>query len=316
MPQSEQIIAVDIGGTEIKSAILTNDGEILYHKCVKTLPHRETEHILRALDDIIRECENAAIQSYYAIKGVGIVMPGYPDSNGRVPFIPNISSLTNIPIKKFLMQKRTSPILFENDGNAAAYGEYIFGQKKKYLNLVVLTLGTGIGSGVIMDGKIMRGRENISGELGHITVNSNGPRCPCGKKGCLESYFSGYALMRLARELVKKNKDSSLAKYDIEGLDLKSIAEEAKKGDRLSKYIFEYSGKWLGVGISILLNSFNPDKVILGGGLSKAHSLFVAPMMKEIGKHIHAQFSDDITVEFSQFSSNLGILGAASLFVD
>ena len=316
MNKNKCLIGVDIGGTSIKSAILNRRAEIFFSKTVKTLSHRDSKHILNDVDLLIRECERKACESNINIKGIGIILPGYPDRNGIVSFIPNIPSLTNFPIKKYLSKNRKTPIIFENDGNAAAYGEYILGQEKKFRNIIVLILGTGVGSGVIVDGKILRGRDKISGELGHITLNPEGPKCSCGKKGCLEAYFSAYAMNRLAKDIMKENCDSTLEKYEPEKIDPYIIAAEARSGDKISRHIYKYCGKWLGIGISVFINVFNPEKVILAGGISKSSDLFVQPMMAEVKSNIHPQYYDNIVIEISKFTDSLGIVGAASLFLN
>ena len=183
MNEKKYIIAIDIGGTKIKSAVLDLDLKILYSKTINTIVNRNILEILKDVDLLIKESEEK-IGNINNISGIGIITPGYPDKNGNIPLasIPNIASLSNYPIKKYLIKNRKLPILFENDGNAAAYGEYIFGQKKIYKNMIVLILGTGVGSGVIVNGKILKGKNNISGELSHLTLNVSGPECCCGKK--------------------------------------------------------------------------------------------------------------------------------------
>jgi len=316
MYRNKCIIGVDIGGTSIKSAILDRRARIFFSRETKTLSCRSAEHILKDVDLLIEECEKKADARGINVTGIGIILPGYPDRNGIVSFIPNILSLTNFPIKKYLSKNRKTPIIFENDGNAAAFGEYIFGQKKKIRNIIVLVLGTGIGSGVIVGGKILRGRDKISGELGHITLNPEGPKCPCGKRGCLEAYFSAYAMKRFAKEVVRKNHDSTLRNYKLEKIEPYIIAMEARKGDKASKYIYEYCGKWLGVGISVFINVFNPDKVILAGGISKAGDLFMEKMTAEVKKNVHPQYYKNIIIEISRFTDNLGMISTASLFLN
>lgn len=307
-------IAIDVGGTRIKSAIVTKNGEVLFNKHLNTLPSRTAKEIIGDINDLIYWCETQATKNGCTIHGIGIVTPGYPDKDGRIAIIPNISPLANVPIRKYLKIGRDIPVLFENDGNAGAFGEYIFGQGKKFRHLVVLTLGTGLGSGVVIDGKILKEKNTLSGELGHITVNPSGPRCPCGKNGCLESYCCGFSIKRMAGELAQKERTSALSKYDPEELDPRIIAAEARDGDRVSKSIWDTSAHWLGIGISVLINVFNPDKLVLAGGLLEASDLFLQKMHVEAKKHVHPQFADDFIIEVSKYRDNLGIMGAASLF--
>jgi glucokinase len=314
MQQTECIIALDIGGTGIKGAVVTDQVEILFLKQQETRPERNAEEIINDINSLIEKSITDALYGGFTIRGVGIITPGYPDKNGYIKFIPSIPGLANYPIKEHLKINGHFPIRFENDGNAGAYGEYIFGQKKQSRHLIVLTIGTGMGSGVIIDGHIYRGKDNISGELGHITLNPEGPECLCGKHGCLESYFSAFALVQSAKKTLSKGGISTLGKYPIDKITPEIIATEAIYGDKTALNIYESAAKWLGVGIAILLNVFNPEKVILAGGVLKASELFFPILREEVKKHLHPQFKDEVLIELSQFGQNLGIIGAASLF--
>jgi len=314
MKEKECVIALDIGGTGIKSAVVADQVEILFLKQQDTRPERKTEEIINDINNLIEERITDAQTAGFTIRGVGIVTPGYADNNGCVRFIPSIPGLADYPIKEHLTINGRFPILFENDGNASAFGEYIFGQKKQSAHLIVLTIGTGMGSGAIVNGHIYRGKNNISGELGHITLNPDGPVCLCGKHGCLESYFSAFALVRSAKKTLSDGVSSSLGTYPIDDITPETIAFEAVHGDATALYIYESAAKWLGVGIAVLINTFNPEKVILAGGLLKASDLFFPATLKEVEKHVHPQFKDDVLIELSQFRHNLGIIGAASLF--
>jgi glucokinase len=315
--KGRNIIAIDVGGTDIKGALVDRDFNIIFKKTIKTDAKRNTLALLEDIDMLIGELEDKA-DGYCndGVAGIGMITPGYPDKNGIIPpaSIPNISALSNFPIKNYLAKKRRPLILFENDGNAAAYGEYIFGQKKKYKNIIVLVLGTGVGSGVITDGKILRGKNKISGELSHIVLDPNGRVCCCGKKGCLEAYFSGKAIVDIAKEELSGEAVSTLCKYNPDDITPILIEEEAGSGDRLSKEIYESSGKWLGIAIANYINIFNPEKVILSGGLSKAAYLFWDPMMDEIKKNTYPLYSGSAIMEISKNTDNTGLIGAVSLF--
>jgi glucokinase len=312
MSKKEFFIGVDIGGTNIKGAVFNKNFDLIFKKKIQTLSYRNSSEILKDINLLIDECTDKITGKNSDIAGIGMVLPGYPDKNGIVSFMPGVPTLANIPIKDCLDKNRNTEIMFENDGNASAHAEYIFANNK-LKNIIVLTLGTGIGSGVIIDGKLLKGKNNISGELGHITLNENGPKCLCGKRGCLESYFSAYGINIYAKKIIKKNY-SSLNNYNIDDIDPLIIAIEAKKGDKIAKNIYEYSGKWLGLGISIFMNIFNPEKIILAGGIAKDFQLFKETMIDEIKKNIHIQYGNNINIEISKFSDDLGLFGAVSLF--
>ncbi|MHB8276312.1 MAG: ROK family protein [Candidatus Humimicrobiaceae bacterium] len=309
------IIGIDIGGTTIKGGIVNDNGEIFYKKIIKTDPAKTAFQIVSDINFLIKELEKSAEISNMDIKGIGIASPGYPDNNGLISFIPNIPNLANFPIKKHLTINKKVPILFENDGNASAFGEYIFGQKKKFKDIIILTLGTGIASGIIANGSILKGKNGISGELGHITVKPNGPICYCGKKGCLEIICSANALNASAKEKVDHNYVTALRNYKPKEINPKIVADEARKGDMESKKIYLNLGKWLGFGMSIFINVLNPEKIILAGGIARDSELFMEPMLASIKKNIHPQFRNGAVIEISKFKDNLGIIGAASLLL-
>lgn len=312
MVKNEFFIAIDIGGTNIKSAIFDKKINLIFKENISTSLFINSDKILKEINLIISNYIEKALKINGFIKGIGIVLPGHPDIEGRVSFIQNVKQLNNIPIKKYLMNRKEIPIIFENDGNASAYAEYIL-SNKKLKNIIVLTLGTGLGSGVIVDGKILYGKKGISGELGHITLDSKGPRCICGKRGCFEAYFSSYGICELAKNLIT-DKYSVLRKYSLNKINPEIIANEAKNGDKLSKYIYKYTGKYLGLGISILINIFNPEKVILAGKISKDIDLFRETMVEEVKKNIFLEYIDNINIEVSKYPDDLGLFGAVSLF--
>jgi glucokinase len=312
MIKKEFFIGIDIGGTNIKGAVFNKNFDLIFKKKIQTLSYRNASEILKDINLLIDECADKITGKNSDITGIGIVLPGYPDENGIVSFIPGVPALANIPIKDYLDKNRNTEIMFENDGNASAHAEHIFANNK-LKNMIVLTLGTGVGSGVIIDSKILKGKNNISGELGHITLNENGPKCLCGKRGCLESYFSAYGIKIYAKKIIKKNY-SSLNNYNIDDIDPLIIAVEAKKKDKIAEDIYEYCGKWLGLGISIFMNIFNTEKIILAGGIAKDFQLFKKSMIDEIKKNIHIQYGNNINIEISKYSDDLGLFGAVSLF--
>ena len=315
MEEKRQIfIGIDIGGTYIKYSIIFPDTRILYSNYQMTKNYSNQHQFLDFIRKIIHSCEQKAFEEGFNVFGLGIAIPGYPDDEGIVKIIPNIPYLINIPLRKKLeLDNKKIPFIFENDGNAAAFGEYFYGQKEKFKNIFVLTLGTGIGSGVIVDGKILRGKDKISGELGHITLDPNGPVCACGKRGCIESYFSHHAFINILKDMKIKNKKSSLYKYNIKEIDSIIIENEARNGDEVAKYIFKYSGTMLGIGLSVIVNSFNPEKIILAGGISNASDFFMNYMLEGLKNNVHSQFADSINIEISKFNKNLVIMGLLGL---
>ncbi|GJQ48250.1 glucokinase [Candidatus Kuenenia stuttgartiensis] len=304
------IIGVDLGGTNLKAGIVGRDGNILYQFSIKTNAHAESQVISHQICELIAGIiKNVRIEKS-DILGIGLGSPGLIDKKGEtILFSPNLSKWRDIPIKKIISDTFGLPCILENDANAAAWGEKWVGAGKDVSSLVMLTLGTGIGGGIILDNKLWRGINNTAGEIGHMSIQTDGPLCNCGNYGCIEVYASAPGMVRRFRELLESGK-ASLLKKDEE-ITAKRINEAAVQGDGASLSIIEETGRYLGIAIVNIIHILNPGAVVLSGGLIGSGELLMRPVKRTIEERVLKASYKDTKILFSQLGTDAGIIGAA-----
>ena len=304
-------IGVDVGGTKIAAGIVSPAGEILEEARYPT-PHSPGK-LVEAIAGAITEVGDGA-----EVGGVCLAVPGLIlAQENRVVFSPNLRAVEGIPLKDELEPKIGLPFTIENDGNAAAWGEFRFGVGSEADHLVFLTLGTGIGGGVITHGVLMRGAQGSGGELGHVTVHATGPRCACGNRGCLEALASGTSIGRRAREAATEHPDSALGRLAAERKVLgEDVTDLAREGDELALGVLEETGTWLGVGLAGFVNIFNPEVVAVGGGAMEAGELILGAARKEVHLRARSPSRDLAEIKVATLGSKSGVLGAAALARD
>jgi glucokinase len=271
-------IGVDIGGTKIAAAVVTPEGRILNEARYPTQavpPDRLIETIARAITEV---------KDGFEVGGVCVAVPGLIlASENKVIFAPNLHEIEDIRLDEEIGRRTGLPVTVENDANAAAWGEFRFGAGRGVEHMIFVTLGTGVGGGVITHGVLLRGAQGAGGELGHVTIDPDGPRCGCGNHGCLEALASGTAIRRLAREVANERPNSALGRLAVErqvlGEDVTRLAQE---GDEVSISVLEETGRWLGIGLAGLVNTFNPELITVGGGASRAGEWILEPARKEV----------------------------------
>jgi glucokinase len=311
-------IGVDLGGTNIVSAIVNCQGKIVNSFKVPTLVQRGKEATIKRIIETIHE---NIIQSTIALDdiiGIGIGAPGPLDiKRGIINFAPNLPGWIDVPLKKKLENEFNIKVVLENDANAAAWGERCFGAGQGVNNLVCFTLGTGIGGGIIIDGKIYHGNNYGAAELGHMTVNKDGPRCNCGNYGCLEAYSSATGIKNRIKNRIKEGIKSEFLNFDddnlFESLRLKSIFEAARKGDRLTSDIVEEAISYLGIAIANIANILNPEMVVLVGGITNEGDKLLIPLGKEVKKRAFYSNYKSLKIVIGKLAGNAGVLGAAAL---
>ena len=304
-------IGVDVGGTKIAAGVVTPEGKILEE--VRYPTPRSPGTLVEAMAGAITE-----VGEGHEVGGVCLAVPGLIlTRENKVAFSPNLHAVEGIPLKEELEPEIGLPLTIENDGNAAAWGEFRFGVGSEADHLVFVTLGTGIGGGVITHGVLMRGAQGAGGELGHVTIQATGPRCACGNHGCLESLASGTAIGRRARELAIEKPDSALgrlaARRQILGED---VTELAREGDELALSVLEETGRWLGVGLAGFVNVFNPEVVAVGGGVMEAGDLILEAARREVTLRARPPSRDLAEVKVATLGPKSGVLGAAALARD
>ena len=304
-------VGVDVGGTKIAAGVVTPEGKILDEVRYPTPHSPETlvETIARAISEV---------GDGPRVGGVCLAVPGLILAQAnKVVFSANLRAVEGIPLKDELEPRIGMPLTIENDGNAAAWGEFRFGVGSEADHLVFVALGTGIGGGVITQGILMRGAQGSGGELGHVTIHATGPRCACGNHGCLEALASGTAIGRRARELAVEHPDSALgrlaARRQILGED---VTELAREGDGVALSVLDEAGRWLGVGLAGFVNIFNPEVVAVGGGVMEAGELVLEAARKEVILRARPPSRDLADVKVATLGSRSGVLGAAALARD
>lgn len=295
-------IGIDLGGTNLRVALVSEEGEIA-HRLKKTSP-----------DDVVRAlCESIAEIGYDGLAGIGIGTAGVVDRrNGRVYVSPNLRAVEGVEIVAEVRSRFGVPVFIENDANAAALGERIRGAGREYDNFVLLTLGTGIGGGIIHNGELME----VSAEIGHMSINSEAEKCSCGNIGCLENYASARAMVSKTVGFIEKGSESILkdcCKGNIYKLTPEDIYKAALDGDALAREILKDAGKYLGVGLANIINIMSPDAIILTGGLTGAWNIYVQEAIKEASRRAFKDLFDSVKIIPSLLGDDAGTIGAACL---
>ncbi|MBU1625764.1 ROK family protein [bacterium] len=313
----KKVIALDIGGTNIRGALVDKEGNISNWFERKTPKDVNSEAIF---ESICATIDNVKENRAEDIMGIGIGVAGLiSHKEGIVRNSPNITSWHDEPLKREIEDRYDIPVEIDNDSNLAGYGEAYFGAGKGVSTLVMLTLGTGLGGGIIIYGKIFRGKDNSAAEIGHITVEAFGLQCICGNRGCLEAYVSSKGIIGRTRNLLKSGVDSRLnncAKYDVDSLTTLDICNEAMKGDKLSRDILDETGVYLGVGMSSLINLLNPDMIVIGGRIAECSFDFVNIGIEEARKRTYGELSRMPLITKAKLGDRAGILGAGKLVFD
>jgi len=288
-----KIIGIDIGGTKISCVLATDKGKILKKEVIVTTGPK------KSLDKIIAIIKTFPLRS---IRGIGVGSPGPLDPiKGIILNTPNMRSWHNFNVKQYLRQHFKMPIVMDNDANAAGLGEKIFGAGKKAKNIFYFTVSTGVGGGLILDGKIHQGASFDAAEAGHMVILQNGPKCGCGKKGCLEALSSGPAIAKRAK---------------AQGLKLKTakeVVDAAKAGNKKALKIVEEAAYYLGIGVANIMNVINPDMIVIGGGVSQAGNLLFKTVRKIAKKESFGQTYKVCPIVPAKLGAHSGDLGAVSL---
>ncbi|MDF2673540.1 MAG: hypothetical protein K0R09_1805 [Clostridiales bacterium] len=314
---SKFVIGVDLGGTKINTGIIDESGKVILSIKVPTLakegPYPVIERIKKSIYDVLIEA-NMKLED---IKGIGIISPGPIDSEkGLVVNPSNLPGWDHIPIVKLLREEFKLPVMLDNDANAAALAEYMFGSGRGLKNFVYITVSTGIGGGVIIDGKLYRGTNSNAGEVGHMTINYNGPKCNCGNFGCFETYASGTAIARFAKKAVLEGRSTLIKELAGEKeINAQHVFEAAIKGDNVALELIDEEAFYLGIGISNIIAFANPERITLGGGVSNQLDMFYNRMMETINERSLKSMVDVCQIVKSELKDDIGILGAAAIII-
>ncbi len=300
---SKQVkIGIDLGATRVKMAVVDRQGRISYRREASTPSSAKKTILIDAMVDNTLALISESRLRKSSIKGVGIGAPGPIDyDNGVVRYFPNIKGWKNTPLKDILQKKLNLRVSLDNDVNAMTLGEYMFGAGKDARNLVCLTLGTGVGGGLIINGSLYRGSIMCAGEIGHMQINENGPICNCGGTACLERYIGNRYILDRCKKIFGKN------------ITLEDVTSMAKKGNKKAIGVWEDMAKKLAVAVTSLVNVLNPDKVVIGGGVSKAGKFIMDPLKKEVKRRAMRDQGAHVKIVRARLGTDAGIIGASLL---
>ncbi len=310
------VVGVDIGGTNTVFGLVDNTGKVLAEDRLKTTDYPIVNNFVKALVAGINKL--VAGQKDLKLTGIGI---GAPDANyhrGTIEHAPNLVWKGIIPLADLIKKEINIPVVVTNDANAAAMGEMIFGGAKGMKNFIVLTLGTGLGSGIVVDGKMVYGHTGFAGEVGHMVVVPGGRECGCGRHGCLETYASATGLVKTVSLMLSEMRDESVLR-DIPPSQLtsKQVAEAAAKKDPVAVKAMEYTAEKLGFGIVNSIVFTSPEAIFLFGGLAQAGEILFAPVRKYLEEHNYVLFKNTVKILPSGIpESNGAVMGAAALILN
>ncbi len=309
-------IGIDVGGTNVKIALVDSDGKIGYSNTIPTRAEMGYEYTINNMKQAIRDLMTETKLSAKDIEGIGFGLPGQVDfKSGIVRLITNIPGWVEIPLAKMIEDEFHIPTRIDNDVRCAALGELNFGAGKGCENLICITVGTGIGSGLIINGKLVRGASNAAGEIGHIKLQMHdGPICGCGDTGCLEAFASGPSIVAMAEEYIMGGKSTKYREMANGGTITPFIvAEAAKAGDPVARRIFTRMGEYIGIGMASVVNLLNPERIIVGGGVADAGDILLNPLKETIKKRAMKIAGETVQVVPAQLGNTAGVIGASLL---
>lgn len=311
-------IGIDIGGTKIAGGLVSPDGEIV-HRARRETPAKDASAIIDACVDLIQELAGIAGDNDGERLPVGVACAGYIDKSGsEVLFAPNIA-WRHEPLRERLTERTGLDVVIENDANAAAYGEFLHGGGAKANDMVLITLGTGVGGGIVLGGQVLRGSHGVGAEVGHMRVVPNGHRCGCGNRGCWEVYASGSALVREARELVRSTSPygarlREMCDGDAEKLTGRDVTTAAGEGDPAAIELLGEVGRWAGEGMASLAAILDPEVFVIGGGVADAGELVLEPATRAFESQLTGRgHRPEPSLTLATLGNDAGVIGAACL---
>ncbi len=311
--KAEVTLGIDVGGTNTVFGFVDSNGKCIAESAIQTKAQNSAADLFSRLNPEIERLYKS-ISDNYILKGIGVGAPNANYYRGTVENPPNLKwGVVNVV--EILKQYYDVPVAITNDANASAIGEMLFGAAKGMKDFIVITLGTGLGSGVVVDGKLVYGSDGFAGEIGHTVYDPNGRQCGCGRKGCLETYASATGIKRTVMELLaNSNEDSALRNVSYHDLDSKMIFTSALAGDKIAKDAFEKTGNILGLKLADAVAVTSPEAIILFGGLALAGDLIIEPTKNSMEKNLFHVFQNKVKIIPSGLpEGNSAVLGAAAL---
>lgn len=311
----EAVIGVDLGGTNIKAGAVTLQGEVLVRHRVSTLAEEGPDAVIGRICNAVHHCAVQLERQDATAVGVGVGSPGPIDlREGVVIEAPNLPGWDEVPLRDKVAEGAGLHCVLENDANAAALAEQWVGAGRGADSLVMFTLGTGIGGGIVLDGKVWHGTKGYGGEIGHMSINPDGPLCGCGNRGCIEAYASATAMVRRMQEAIDVGVETTLSGMSGE-FTARDICEAALSGDAAARQNFIETGTYLGVAVTNIVHILNPAVVVLSGGVIAAGELLMNPIQQEARGRLMGAFLDGLRICFAELGEDAGSIGAARSFM-
>ena len=309
-------IGIDVGGTTAKAGVVDEEGKILAKSVCKTGKERAFEDIAADMAELCRRVVRESGHEMADIAAVGVGIPGEQDPrSGLVAFCNNLGWV-NVPLMQRLREALGLSVYVDNDANVAALAESAFGASRDVKSSILVTLGTGVGGGIVENRRVRTGAHGVGGEIGHMVMVVDGEKCNCGHRGCWEKYASATAIIRMGRALMEEKPDCALARQlggDAAQLNAKAVLDLAKAGDADCMGIFETYVKYLCVGLANLINIYDPDMIVLGGGVAYAGDFLLDAVRAALGDYVYCPALSWARVELARMGNDAGIIGAAML---
>ena len=310
-------IGVDVGGTNISAGVIDNTARMLSRCTVRSHAGRPPTEVIQAIVNATRAALAQAGVDLNAISGVGVGFAGHVNgAQGLVLTSSNLPAWDSHPLRDILQERLAAPVTLENDANCAAWAEYRYGAGQGSRSMCYVTLSTGFGAGIVIDGRLYAGATGTAGEIGHTVVDPNGPMCTCGKRGCVMAYACGLAISRMACERLANREPTLL--YDLcgatpEHVSGEIVADAARQGDPVAREIMTTAGRYFGIGLSTIVQFLNPDCIVIGGGLMRAGALVMDPALQALNANIHPVLVDSAKIVNSALRKDAGLIGAGAL---
>jgi len=319
VPQAIFAVGVDLGASNLRAVVVNLEAKIIAKIVKKTNADEGRARVFKRMIETIYEVVDASGAEKDKVKGIGIGISGVIDHRkGVCLFCPNIKGWENIPVKRLVEEEFGIEASVDDSSRTMALAEYWCGLTRKVENFIFVNVGVGVGSGIFTNGQLYRGSRGTAGELGHTTIDENGPRCRCGNRGCLETLVSGPSIVRRAKEALEEGVVSLISKMsdgDLSRVTPEIVAEAARKGDKLAFNIMEKTGEYLGIGIANAVNLFNPELVIIGAGVSRAGDLFLDTVKRTVKARALHTASTSVDIKISQLGDTTAAQGAAILIL-
>ena len=306
------VLGIDIGGTKLAAGVVDADGRMLERGEVPTLAYEGLEPVLERIVGLGRELLARAAAQKEPVQRIGIGCAGPVDLKaGKVFNPPNLPGWSEVSLVRHIESALGLPAVLENDANAAALGEFRYGAGKGARSLVYFTVSTGIGGGIILDGKVWHGLKDAAGEVGHMTVCPDGPVCGCGSRGCLEAMASGPSIARRAREAVAAGRSTRLREVPV--VTSADVVRLAQEGDAVAREVWDAAVMYLGIGVAAVITILAPERVVLGGGVTRAGDFLFEPLRAEVRRRVKLVPVESVPILPAALGPNVGILGAAAV---